>query len=144
MIVVDVNVLVYACRADTSVHEMTLGWLTQRLTDPYEQVAIPDLVWVGFARISTNPRVFYEPSTIGEVRSFMHDVVNCPAYYRVPGLAQGIEPLVTEMAESDARGNLVTDAYIATLARQLGASVASYDRDFRRFDGLPIIVPTSV
>jgi len=142
VVIVDVNVLIYAFRADTSLHKESLAWLTDRLADPFEQVVIPDLVWVGFIRITTSGRIFTEPSSINEVRMFIRDVVGCSTYRHVPGLAQGVKPLLTMMAESDARANLVTDAYIASLAHQLGAAVASFDRDFRRFDGVRIILPT--
>jgi predicted nucleic acid-binding protein len=36
----------------------------------------------------------------------------------------------------DARGDLVSDAVIAALAVEAGATVITYDRDFSRFTGL--------
>jgi predicted nucleic acid-binding protein len=43
--------------------------------------------------------------------------------------------------DSDAWGNLVPDAYLASIARAYAVPVASFDRDFRRFEGLEVIVP---
>lgn len=43
--------------------------------------------------------------------------------------------------DSDAWGNLIPDAYLASVARAHAVPVASFDRDFRRFDGLEIVVP---
>jgi len=37
---------------------------------------------------------------------------------------------------ADARGNLVSDAAIAAIAAEHGATVVSFDRDFARFPGL--------
>jgi len=74
---------------------------------------------------------------------FANDVIAQPTYRTVPGLNFGIGPLFTLMAQADARGNLVTDAYIAAVALQLGATVATYDRDFRRFDSLKLVTPGS-
>lgn len=37
--------------------------------------------------------------------------------------------------------NLVPDAYIATVAITHGCPVATFDRDFRRFDDLTVVTP---
>jgi predicted nucleic acid-binding protein len=36
----------------------------------------------------------------------------------------------------------VTDAYIAASAVTLGAGVVTFDRDFRKFDGVRILEPS--
>lgn len=41
--------------------------------------------------------------------------------------------------EASATANLVTDAYIAATAISLGATLVTFDRDFRRFDGLKVL-----
>ena len=40
------------------------------------------------------------------------------------------------LARSRAAGNLVTDAHLAALAIEHGATLCSTDRDFHRFEGL--------
>ena len=139
MVIPDVNLIVYAFREDTPRHEQALAWLTSRLGDPAEEIIIPDLVWVGFLRICTNPRIFCEPSSIEETTTFVRTVLAQPFYRMAPPL--GIDPLLDLVIESQTRGDLVTDAYIASIARQLGATVATYDRDFRRFDDLRLVTP---
>jgi len=141
VVIPDVNVLIHAFRQDSTQHAPALTWLTQRLSDPCEEVVIPDLVWVGFARICTHPRVFHEPSSVAEVTAFATAVTAAPAYRVRAGLSFGIAPLFTLMAHAEARGDLVTDAYIAAVALQLGATVGTFDRDFRRFDDLPLVTP---
>jgi uncharacterized protein len=42
------------------------------------------------------------------------------------------------------RGNLVPDAWLAALALEHGATVATLDRGFARFDGLNLVDPDSV
>lgn len=44
-------------------------------------------------------------------------------------------------AQAGARGNLVTDAYLAALAIESGCELVSMDRDFSRFEGLSWTVP---
>lgn len=41
----------------------------------------------------------------------------------------------------DVTGDLVPDAYIAAIAVEQGCAVASFDRDFARFDDLDWVVP---
>jgi len=44
--------------------------------------------------------------------------------------------------EAQVTGPLVTDAAMAALALEHGATLCSVDRDFRRFRGLKLIDPT--
>ena len=43
-----------------------------------------------------------------------------------------------------AKGNLVTDAYLAALAIEKGAELITSDRDFSRFPGLKWQAPASI
>ena len=57
---VDVNVLVYAHRADVPDHEMFHAWLhTARVA--VEPLGLADLVLSGFMRVVTHPRIFRDP-----------------------------------------------------------------------------------
>jgi toxin-antitoxin system PIN domain toxin len=142
VIVLDVNVLLAAYRADHAHHEVVKPWFDKTLV-PGADIVVPDLVWIGFLRIVTNNHVFEVPSTLAEAFSFVDAVTGSPAYVSVPGVG-GIWDVVREIAtEADARGNLVPDAYIAAVALAHGAPVASMDRDFRRFAGLKIVDPTA-
>lgn len=45
------------------------------------------------------------------------------------------------LADADARGNLVPDAHLASIAVEHGATVATRDRGFARFAGVPWFDP---
>jgi uncharacterized protein len=45
------------------------------------------------------------------------------------------------LREGDARGNLVPDAHLAAIAIEHGATVATRDRGFARFQGLRWVDP---
>lgn len=140
MIVLDVNILVAAFRADHPHHERVRPWLDGVLGQ-VTPIAVPDVVWVGFVRLCTNHRVFEVPSSLGETVAFARAFVAQPAYVPVGGLSDGIEPFLELAISSSATANLATDAYLAALALAWAASVATLDRDFRRFDGLRVIEP---
>jgi uncharacterized protein len=140
VIVVDVNVLLAAFRADHVHHVRARPWL-ERTLKAGVRIIVPDLVWVGFLRLATNSHIFAVPATPAEAFEFVDAVCAAPSYANVAGLADGLAVFRDTALNSDAWGNLIPDAYIAALARAYASPVGSFDRDFRRFDGLEIVVP---
>ncbi|MDR1387574.1 MAG: PIN domain-containing protein [Propionibacteriaceae bacterium] len=141
MIVVDVNVLLAAHVQAHTHHRAAHAWLVAALSDPGDPVVVPDLVWVGFVRIATNPRVFTEPASLDQAAAFVRQVCQAPAYLPAPGLGDRIETFLDLCQLAETPSGLVTDAYIAAVARRHACPVATFDRDFRRFDGLAIVTP---
>lgn len=132
-----------AFRTDHPHHSRVRPWLDDVLagTTP---VAVPDVVWIGFVRLCTNRRVFTVPSGLDDTLAFVRAFTAQPTYLHLGGLQDGIEPFLETVSASFASANLVTDAYIAAIAQAWAASVATLDRDFRRFDGLRIVEPGSI
>lgn len=142
MIVLDVNVLVAAFRQDHPQHATAHPWLAG-LLGGYDDVVVPDAVWTGFVRIVTLKGAFAQPSSLDETASFIRDVVGAPAYLTAAPLAESATRLIALCQDSQATGNLVPDAYIASVALGYACPVATFDRDFRRFDGLRIVTPSA-
>lgn len=140
MIVLDVNVVVAAFRDDHPHHPIALSWLARTL-DGSEPVVVPDLVWVGFVRVVTSSRIFDPAASLDQAFAFVEAVCSAARYVAVPGLADGLDRFRRAALDADATGNLLPDAYIAAVAYAHGAAVATFDRDFRRFDGLRLVTP---
>jgi toxin-antitoxin system PIN domain toxin len=140
VIVLDVNVVLAAFRADHAHHPVARPWLEATL-ETGTGIIVPDFVWVGFLRLVTNAHIFEVPSTPAEAFEFVDAVCSAPSYAGIPGLPEGISTFREVVLDSDAWGNLVPDAYLASIARAYAVPVASFDRDFRRFEGLEVIVP---
>lgn len=135
MILCDVNVLVYAFRADAPRHADYRAWLLERLSGD-ESVAVSELVLSGFVRVVTHPRVFLAPSPLAEAFAFADALRSHPS--RVP-VAPGERhwELFRRLCDSGAaKGNLVPDAYFAALALEAGCEWITTDRDYARFPGL--------
>lgn len=140
MIVVDVNIMVAAFRLDHPHHSIVRPWFDRQL-ESVESLVVPDLVWTGFVRVVTSKRIFTIPATIDVALDFVDAVRAQPCYTAVPVLPNVLDVFGVVCRTQQVSGNLVTDAYIASVALTLGAPVATLDRDFRRFESLKIIEP---
>ena len=131
----DVNVLVYAHRADAPDHDGHRRWL-ESVINGDAAYGMSDLVLSGFLRVVTHPRVFREPTPIHVALAFAAEVKDRPNCVSVsPGDRHwGIFARLCK--ESGARGNLIPDAYLAALAIEHGCEWITTDRDFSRFKGL--------
>ncbi|HWJ51311.1 MAG TPA: type II toxin-antitoxin system VapC family toxin [Solirubrobacteraceae bacterium] len=131
----DVNIFLYAADEFSPRHEAALAWVNETLSGP-ETVALAWATMVGFVRISTNPAAFsgaLEPSTaLDLVDRWLAQpsvtVVN-PTVRHAAVLRDLLAPLGTA-------GNLTSDAHLAALAIEHGATLCSCDNDFSRFPGL--------
>lgn len=139
MIICDINVLVAAFRQDHPQHQSALSWLTQAINGE-EALGIPDSVWSGFLRIVTHHKIFVNPAPLAEAFEFVRAVDGASASTRI-GVALDLSILEEICTDAGATADLIPDAYLAGLAASLGASIASFDRDFRRFDAIRTIDP---
>jgi hypothetical protein len=140
MILLDVNVLVYAHRRDAENHGDYRSWL-ERTIAADEPFGIADLVLSGFLRIVTHPRVFKKPTPLRDATAFCAALRSEPnAAVLAPGARHwGIFTSLCTSAR--VRGNLVPDAYLAALAIESGSEWVTTDRDYERFHGLRVRHP---
>lgn len=140
MKLVDVNLLLYASNTAAPRHELAKPWF-EELMSSGETVALPWAVLIAFVRLTTNPRVLVKPLTpeaaIGYVESWRaHPTVTVPEptnrHFAI------LEHLLTATGVG---GNLVSDAHLAALAIEHGATLCSVDSDFGRFPGLNWVDP---
>lgn len=135
MIVPDVNVLVYAARADAERHAEYRAWVVGAMRGA-EAVGLSELVLSGVVRVLTHPRIFDPPMRLTDALAY---VAALRAQPRAVALRPGDRhwEIFAELCRTgDARGNLVADAYHAALAIEVGAEFVTTDRDFARFPGL--------
>ena len=106
-----------------------------------EPVGIPWLTIVAFVRIATNARIYHVPLSIGEARSIVDEwlarenvapVTPGPNHWNIFG---------NLLVEGKAAAGLVTDAHLAAMAIENGATLITTDRDFARFPGLHFRAP---
>lgn len=132
---VDVNVLVYAHRADLPEHDAYRPLLEQLANDD-EPLGLPDAVLSGFLRLVTNRRIFVEPTAISEAWGAVDALLASPAAVRLTAGERHWEVFRRLADEIDASGNDIQDAYLAAYAVENNATWLSADRGFARFGTL--------
>lgn len=135
MFLFDVNVLVHAWRPGASRHDEYRLWLEATVFSE-NSFGLSDLVLGGFLRVVTNPSVFGLPSQPAAAFDFvaiLRERSNCVLF--APG-SRHWSIFLDLCRRSEARGNLIPDAYRAALAIEHGCEWITTDRDFSRFPGL--------
>jgi toxin-antitoxin system PIN domain toxin len=132
VILLDANLLLYAYNADAPQQQAASGWLTEAL-ESADTIGLPmPTIWA-FVRISTSIRLWKNPLTSDQAFSIIDEWLSQPGVVVVQAGPRHLELLKELMSEFDAIGALVSDAVLAALALEFGATLASTDQDFRRF-----------
>jgi toxin-antitoxin system PIN domain toxin len=140
VILLDVNLVVAGFRPSHPHHLRVAPWLSE-LSNGTERFTVPDTVWASFVRLVTNRRVFEVPDAAAQAFAFVHAVRSAPAYQPIVPGERHLEIFERLCVEGQATGDLVPDAYLASLAIDQGATFATLDRDFARFEGLRTTAP---
>lgn len=135
MILVDVNVLLYAHREESREHEAYRDWLKATLNGE-AAYGMSELVLSGFTRIITNPKVFRTPTPLDRAIEAVNVLRVQPTCILVSPGPMHWDIFVRLCRETGAKGGHVADAYLAALAIESGAEWITTDRDFSRFPGL--------
>lgn len=135
MIAPDVNVLLYALRAESARHAEFRGWL-QAVLRGDEPVVLFEPALAAVLRIATHPGIFKTPTPRSIVEAFVEAALQAPG--AAPARAGDAHWRIfrDQCRRADCRGNLVQDAYFAALAIEHGCTWVTTDRDFARFPGL--------
>ena len=141
MIAVDTNILVYAHRSETDLHDAAAAAIVE-FAEGIVPWALPVFCITEFLRVVTHRRVFSPPSTMSQALGFVDDVIASPVCRVVRPGREFLRLLAETARAADARGNLMFDAQIAALCREHGiASVLTNDRDFARFEHVRVRYP---
>jgi toxin-antitoxin system PIN domain toxin len=140
VILLDVNILLYAYDEASSHHRAMRPWLQELLRGP-EEIGIPWLTLWAFVRIATNARIHETPLEPRAACRTLNDLLAWPRVRIIEPGPHHIHILEELVVEGQASGSRVTDAALAALAIEHGATLASTDRDFSRFPNLRWINP---
>jgi hypothetical protein len=137
----DANILLYAYDARSAHHAVCREWLTGVLNDD-EPVGLPWQTLLAFVRIATNSRAVQTPIPVSQACAIVDSWLQRPQVVVVKPGDRYWEILREQQAQAKVNGPLVTDASLAALALEQGATLCSTDRDFLRFTTLKRLDPT--
>lgn len=135
MILPDVNLLLYVHNRSAQQHDAAVRWLRAVLAAP-EPLALTWTTILGFLRMSTNPKVYPNPMTVGEAIAAVNELLAHPAVALVHMGERHWDILTRLIVSGSVSGPAITDAHLAALAIEHGATLCTTDRDFARFLGL--------
>jgi toxin-antitoxin system PIN domain toxin len=98
--------------------------------------AISEQVLTNVIRITTHPRIFKEPTVLGEAIAFTESIQEHPNCRVIRSSTRHWSSFVRLCKTTNAKANLVTGAWFAALAIESGCTWITTDRDFARFPGL--------
>ena len=134
MILPDVNVLLHAVNSAAPQHATA----NAALKDAYRQGNVA-LCWpalLGFLRLATRAGILPRPLTVTDGLAVLRAWLDHPASVLVQPTAQHAALLGSLLIGAGQGGPLVSDAHLAALAIEHGATLLSFDADFARFAGL--------
>lgn len=134
MILPDVNVLLHAVNTGAAQHAVA----GEALTSAYQKGPVA-MCWpalLGFLRLATRPGILPRPLTVEQGLGVMRAWLEQPGTVLIQPTPQHAGVLASMLLGAGRGGPLVSDAHLATLAIEHGATILSFDGEFARFAGL--------
>ena len=129
----DLNVVVAASRTDHAHHRKALAWLNAacRTAETGQHLQILPMIAVGFLRLVTHPKVFVNPTPIGDAIAFLDGLLSRPGVESIE-LGREWPTLLQLCRDKKLMGNDISDAWIAAVVRMTGSHLVTFDRGFTR------------
>jgi toxin-antitoxin system PIN domain toxin len=142
MKLIDTNLLIYAYVPELPQHPAARRWFEQALSED-EAVGLSWHSVLGFVRIVTNSRVWRVPVPLEKAATIVDEWLQQQSVELVLPTPRHWTTLRDMLVSGQAGGPLSSDAHVAALAREHGATIYSTDRDFLRFPGIRVVNPLS-
>ena len=135
MIVVDVNLLIYAVNEDSPDHKRAKSWLEAAVSGT-ETVGLPWIVLLAFLRLTTRTGLFQKPLAVEAAFDLVDAWLQQPSVTVPEPATRHLQTMRDLVSALGTGGNLTSDAHLAALAIEHGAELCSTDNDFGRFSRL--------
>ncbi len=136
MIILDVNILIYAVNQDAPLHSRASSWLEATISAGTETIGIPWTVLLAFLRLTTRAGLFRNPMPVELSFDLIDSWLEQPSVTVIEPGPRHRTILRSLLTAAGTAGNLTSDAHLAALALEYGAELCSCDRDFVRFPAL--------
>lgn len=135
----DNNILINALRSETEHHQVAKAWLEQALNQSSPLRLFPT-VEAGFLRVVTHPKIFACPTPLEEALLFLETLCSAPSVEVAPWTPAARSRWADLCTKGNLIGNDCNDAILAAIAIERGLRLVTFDKGFRRFDGLSLLL----
>jgi uncharacterized protein len=135
----DNNILINALRSEALHHQAAKTWLEDTLNQGAPLRLFPT-VEAGFLRVVTHPKIFANPTPLDEALLFLTTLCSAPGVEIAPWTPAARLRWVNLCTVGHLNGNDCNDAMLAALAIERGLRLVTFDKGFRRFDGLSLLL----
>jgi len=135
----DNNILINAIRSEAKHHRVAKEWLEDALNHGHPIRLFP-AVEAGFLRVVTNPKIYASPTPFKEAWLFLDTLSSSPGVEIVQWTPSARNRCAQLCLDLNLRGNDCNDAMLAALAIEKGLRLVTFDRGFKRFPGLRLLL----
>lgn len=135
MIALDANLLIYAYNRSAPQHVLAKAWFTE-LLEVGTPVGLPMQSILAFIRLTTTVLPAGQVFSIAQSVNIVDSWLSHPAVKVLHTGSNHSSIFQTLCLQAEAKSNLSTDAHLAALAIEHGATLHTADRHFSRFAGL--------
>ena len=140
MILIDANLLIYAVDRDAPRHAVARRWLEEVFSGG-AQVGLAWVVLLAFLRVTTRTGILVRPLDADSALAYVDAWLDLPTVEAVGPGVHHWPVMLNLLRGAGTLGNLTSDAHLAALAIERGATLYSADHDFARFQGLHHVNP---
>ena len=133
----DTNVFLYSVNPLSPNHKLAASWLGSAF-DSASGVGLAWLTLIGFIRLSTHPAILPKPLSVADAAGMADDWLLHPRARLLHPTERLSGILSRLLLVAGTAGNLTNDAHLAALALEHGATVGSFDKDFKKFSGIKV------
>ena len=137
MLLPDTNVLLYSVNPKSPHCVRAAKWLEASFDGP-NGVTFAWLALVGFVRLSTHRSILPKPLAVSDALEMVDEWLAHPRARIIHPTARHADVLSKLLLKVGTAGNLTNDAHLAALAIEYGATIGSFDRDFKKFPGIKL------
>jgi toxin-antitoxin system PIN domain toxin len=133
--IIDLNLVIYAHNENAPMHRTAGQWWEQALNQT-ETIGLSWVVMLGFLRIMTNRRIMPSPLQPEQAIEIVNTWTDQDVTQIVLPGKEHWSILKSLLHDAGVAANITTDAHLAAIAIENGATLYSADNDFARFKNL--------
>jgi len=142
MILLDSNILLYAHCREMPHHKKISSWLTTAAGDGIP-LLLTETTILSLFRIGSNAKILTDPLSFSEIGEIIKNLLTNAEASIFRSTGEHFVRLAEFGKKHGVQANLTMDAHLAVVALSTGATVATCDRDFKKFPFVKIINPVA-